>query len=161
MTLAPHRPAFRALALVLATALASGCATYTAVRPGAVEPGQEVRVTLDPDAPPELTEFVSGARGAVLVGTVTDRDADALMVAVASAVREQGLRSEVFRQRVRIPESEIVGLELRRIDRPRTAIVLVLGAAAVVTTLALILSGDAGGAVEGLPTPPPQLLPRP
>lgn len=155
-----NRRVLRGVALGLAVWLASGCATYTAVRPGSIEPGQEVRITLDPAAAPQITEFIGTAPGPVLVGTVTGREAEGLMVSVASLVREEGLRSEVFRQRVRIPESAMVGLELRTIDRARTAVLVGLGVAAAVAAVVLIHSGSVGGSVEGDPLPPPQMLPR-
>ena len=51
-----RHPFRRGMALFLAVWLVSGCASYSAVRPGAVQPGQQVRITLDPDAAPGFAQ---------------------------------------------------------------------------------------------------------
>lgn len=145
---------FRLAGLFVALWIAAGCATYTPVRPASVSAGQQVRITLDEAAAPQVLEFLAERPGRVLEGTVAERVGDGMLVEIPTLIRERGMQSEVYRQQVRVREEEIASVELRTVSRSRTAVGIALGSALVVGAVAAIYSGIVGGSGDGLPEPP-------
>ena len=135
--------------LALATQLVTGCYAYTAAQPGAVVPGVTVRARITPAAG-ESVAPVLGTRPQSLTGKLISNARDTLILEVPTAVQaEIGSAVQTLHQRVSIPRSELIFLEIRELDRKRTY--GVVGGAAIVVGVLLYkaLKGEPGS--ERLP----------
>ncbi len=121
----------RLLTLALAALLLGGCYTYTPVALAAVRPGATIRARIthegarqviaedpralhDPDHP-----FVQGS--------VLEVRPEVLVLLVAVGVVDVASGPQTLNRRVTVGTSELHRLEIRRIDRPRSAIAVTLG----------------------------------
>lgn len=135
--------------LALAAPVATGCYAYTAARPGAVSPGVTVRARITPVASERIAPLL-GLTPRMLTGRLISDLRDTLIIEVPTVTTaEIGSAVQTLHQRVSIPRSEIMFLEIRELDRTRT-FALVGGAAAVVgVVLYKALKGEPGS--ERLP----------
>jgi len=132
----------RLVACLLLPALA-GCYTYTVVTPDRVKPGQDVRARLRAEASDQLTQLL-GADASLLEGELIAHEENELVLFVPAATRQVGFHSETLKQRVRVPESSVLLLERRQLDRTRTTLMAAavgLGVGAIAWNA---LSGQAG-----------------
>ncbi|HSW28750.1 MAG TPA: hypothetical protein VLH75_04555 [Longimicrobiales bacterium] len=149
------RQALTALALSL---LASGCYSYTGVSPAAVPPGSSVRVTVTPGAAvgvganplPEGTRSLSGK---LMEGSTNQT----LLLSVALGKGDPGASSRQLRSTVTVPMADVQLLELRRMEKGRTALLIgggTLGAYLITTWAFNVLdpssdpSDGGGGGVD-------------
>ncbi|HEX6316467.1 MAG TPA: hypothetical protein VFZ73_16465 [Gemmatimonadaceae bacterium] len=134
----------RIISLVAATSLVSGCFTYIPVEPGDVEPGVDVRARVSPAASERIAPLLGANEARRLDGKLITRGGDTLIVEVPTVLLDTREFGRTPNQRVSIPSSDLVELEVRRLDRWRTA--GVLGGAAVVLgiTLTNALKGEPG-----------------
>ncbi|HEV8365282.1 MAG TPA: hypothetical protein VGQ52_17325 [Gemmatimonadaceae bacterium] len=140
---------YQAVLLALAAPLVTGCYAYTAAQPGAVAPGVTVRARITPAAG-ESVAPVLGTKQQVLTGKLISNARDTLILEVPAVMQaEIGSSLQTLHQRVSIPRSEIVFLEIRELDRTRTY--GVVGGAAIVVGVLLYkaLKGEPGS--ERLP----------
>lgn len=115
------RPRLTLTALALSL-LASGCYSYTEVSPAAVPPGSTVRVSLNPradigvgaDPLPVGTRLL---RGRLVEGS----SSETLRLSVALGEGDPGLSSRGLRSTVAVPMVEVERVEVRRLEKGRTA----------------------------------------
>lgn len=117
----------RALRWVLPLAMAaSGCYSHAAVRPENVQPGALVQARITAARAEQLTDEL-GRESRVLRGRIVGEEGGGILLQVPALTGAGGPRLE---QRVLLPAPEIVELELRTLDRGRTAGLAALLAAA-------------------------------
>lgn len=124
----------------------SGCYTYSAMAPEAVQPGANVRARITADQADRASELL-GTESRILQGVVVRSDAEALILSISAVVGTTGLQVQRLRQNLPIPPSALLELEVRRLDKTRTAAV-VAGAAAVAGYL-VYEAFDTGGGSPG------------
>ena len=117
------------LALVAALLLA-GCFTYLPVEPGDVEPGLSVRARVSSAAGARIAPLLGATDARQLDGTVITRLPDTLIVEVPTVVADTREFGRTPNQRLSIARSDLVELEVRRLDRTRTTVLA--GAAAII-----------------------------
>ena len=116
------------LGLFIGLLMSTGCYTYQPVRASDVVMGVKVRATVSASQAAELAPVLRNVTPQV-TGTVSERDPESIMVDVALRGATQGMSQEVMYNRVRIPMTDLVSLEERKISTWRTAVVV--GALAV------------------------------
>lgn len=128
-----------------AALLLSGCFTYLPVtEPGQLEPGLAVRARISPAAGARIAPLLGASDARRLDGTLITHSTDTLIVEVPTVMTDTREFGRTPNQRVSILKSELLELEVRRIDRLRT--VAVVGSAAIIagTILARSLKGEPG-----------------
>ena len=149
------RRALTALALSL---VASGCYSYTGVSPAAVPPGSSVRVTVTPSATVgvganPLPEGTRSLTGKLMEGSTNQT----LLLSVALGKGDPRLASRQLRSTVTVPMADVQRLELRRMEKGRTALLIgggTLGAYLITTWAFNVLdpssdpSDGGGGGVD-------------
>lgn len=136
--------------------LATGCYQYIPGRPASVAPGTQVRVRVSPDYVDRLrlAEVLASTEN-VVAGRVTPETGDTLhlLVAVPAAGGPQ-MSGPRLNQRLALPPGSVLELEVRRVDRRRTALLVAAGAAFVGAVLWSQFTGWFGG--DTLPGEPPK-----
>jgi hypothetical protein len=126
----------------------AGCYNYAAVLPGAVQPGVEVRATINGAASDRVAPVTGTFDNHFLTGNVIETNAGSIVLEIPTgAVANTGLTVVQMHQRVTLAPADIVNLETRRLDVARTSVLagaIVAGAAA--TAIAVIHAG--GGKVS-------------
>jgi hypothetical protein len=128
-----------------------GCYTYEPVRLGEIPVGADVRARVSADEAERLRE-VFGREDRLVDGTVVEDGTDGLLLdaPVLSAVQRGG---ETLSQRLSLPASEILEVELRQLDQVRTGTLLGVAVAGAVYLLVSQLEGGRG--TEERPELPP------
>jgi hypothetical protein len=153
--------------LVLLSVGLGGCMAHTPTRIDLASPGSQVQITVDRERVSEGTAFLVDLMGPALRGTLLENQVSpagprSLLLLVPTPQGGGPVRGESLGQRVRIQETEILSIELRSVDRARTALAVGAGAAALAVVVAAIVSGRSGGSGDGPPSGPDQLRnPRP
>jgi hypothetical protein len=122
--------------------LLAGCYSYVPQRPGDVSPGAEVRVHLSSDGARRLGETYP-----TLTGSIEGRlESWASNVEVSYPIPPTpGMVDRGLRNRLVIPQADIIGIDLKQQDRTRTvALTVGLGTATALTAIA-IFGGVFGG----------------
>ena len=134
--------------LILAGLLsATGCYHYQAYSPQEVGVGQAVRLRLTADEAAKYSDLrLSDPR--LVEGKVVDRSATGFMLDATVGVNSAQVGTRALTQRLSIPTSGVIDVELKTLDRTKTS--LVVGSAAAVGVVALL---KAGGAFGGSDTP--------
>ena len=128
-----------------AALLLSGCFSYLPVtEPGQLEPGIAVRARVSPAAGARIAPLLGAADARRLDGTLITQSTDTLIVEVPTVMTDTREFGRTPNQRVSILRSELLELEVRRIDRLRTA--AVVGSAAIIAGSILFksLKGEPG-----------------
>lgn len=128
-----------------AALLLSGCFSYLPVTdPGQLEPGTSVRARVSPAAGARIAPLLGASDARRLDGTLITNSTDTLIVEVPTVMTDAREFGRTPNQRVSILKNELLELEVRRIDRLRTA--AVVGSAAILagTILVKSLKGDPG-----------------
>ena len=128
-----------------AALILSGCFSYLpVVEPGQLEPGLSVRARVSPAAGARIAPLLGASDARLLDGTLITNSTDTLIVEVPTVMADTREFGRTPNQRVSILKSELLELEVRRIDRFRTA--AVVGSAAIIagTILVKSLKGDPG-----------------
>jgi hypothetical protein len=137
--------------------LLMGCYSYTQIDPVAAPVGSEVRARITGAASDRVAPLIGSFDNRVLVGSVVENNAGAMLLQVPTGAMPNVTASVVpLQTRVPLSAADLVGLERRTIDRTRTTILisaLAVGIAAGVTA-ALRTGGDTD-AGKGPPEPPP------
>jgi hypothetical protein len=122
-----------------------GCFSYLPVTdPGQLEPGISVRARVSPAAGARIAPLLGASDARRLDGTLITNSTDTLIVEVPTVMTDTREFGRTPNQRVSILKNELLELEVRRIDRLRTA--AVVGSAAILagTILVKSLKGDPG-----------------
>jgi hypothetical protein len=151
----------RCKTLLLAFVLPSvACFEYTAVpvtSPPAV--GHRVRMELTPDGFARLTGALGSdvpRSGRGIEGDLVQASADQFLVAVRVFSAGAGEVNQL-EQRVAVPVLDVVNLQVKTLDRQRTAYVAVGVGAAIVALVAHYVRGTFGGTTTGSgPSGPPE-----
>lgn len=110
--------------------LVTGCYTYAPLDAASTVPGMKVRARLAAATAEQIETLLGVADARVVNGTVVAATPDTLIVEVPSVLRaEVGSSIQTLHQRLAIGREGIREIEIRRLDRYKTTIVV--GAAAV------------------------------
>jgi len=115
---------FRCVWLLLFPLLA-GCYRYTAVEPAAVQPGTSIRARVAATDAERLEPLIGTTDARLLYGVLLESDSDAFLVQVPSVLRPG--TGQTLSQRVSLPRTSVLEMELRRLDRTRTWGLVALG----------------------------------
>lgn len=144
-----------AATLILALHL-GGCYTLVPTTLPGLTPGDQVRVEVGGTLSPELRLFLGdGSSVGALSGAVDRRDADGLLLLLPSGYRPQGFHVETLHQRVRVPETNVLRVERRELDRGRTALTAGAVGLAVGAIAWQAISSRSGGNTAPNPDPGP------
>lgn len=143
----------RRLATLCAVLLvAPGCYSYSPTGFQTVAPGIDVRANLTTEKSFEL-ERELGERRTVLEGEVLEADPSSFLLSVPWTYRDPRLGQTALRQRIRLQESEVIQVEIRSLDRGRSALLFgALGAVGGFILYQIFGPDDAGGTIR--PGPP-------
>jgi hypothetical protein len=135
---------------------------HTPTRIDLAPTGSQVRVTVDLDRASEGTAFLADLMGPALLGTLVENQISAdgtrtLLLLVPTPAAAGTGRGEATGQRVRLQEPEILSIDLRSLDRTRTALAVGGGTVAIGFVVAAIVSGRFGGSGDAPPSGPDQL----
>lgn len=132
-------------------ATAGGCYSYAVVPLDRVPTGVAVRARISAPQADRLEELL-GHGDRQLEGRLVETGAESIILAVPAARDGSGVSSGRIHQRVTVPRAEIFEMEVRRLDRRRTAAVT-LGLAALAAYLTMQQFGDSnenpGGSGKG------------
>lgn len=131
------------LVLALLTLLAGGCYRYRDVTADALRPGTRVRTRISAVEAQQLARQL-GSERRVLDGEVVAADASAVMLEVQSS-GEPTMGGSALRQRVSIVPGSILEIQVRELDRLRTAGAVAAGLAAAAAAAFAIDGGLLGG----------------
>jgi len=144
----------RAAVLAVSAASLVGCYTYAPVSIETVSPGETVRALLTPEARERLPVQVRGDDG-MLEGRLLERDDGEVTLFVPTSVRQQGFFAEDLRERIMLSSADVLEVERRQLDRPRTYALVGVAGVAVVAIAIETLSGKTGGNTIDHTTPGP------
>ena len=108
-------------AALLATGVTSGCYTYRNTAVGDAVIMAPVRVELTETGSQEITGQV-GPRGSALEGVLTSRSDSSLILGVTALTRTNGVEETWHGERVTIPASSVLRIQLRKFSRLNTAL---------------------------------------
>lgn len=130
--------------MVLLAGALVGCYTYAPVNMEVVPPGTTVRARLTLEARERLPDRVRGDDG-TLEGELLDLENGALTLSVPTAVRREGFYQEDLHERIVLGAADVVDVERRTLNRPRTYALAGVVGAAVLGIAVRTLSGKTGG----------------
>lgn len=132
----------RNVLVLAALCVASGCYHYLPMSATDVSVGQAVRLRLTADEAAKYADLRL-ADPRLVEGTVVDRSAAGLMLDATLGVNNAETGSRALTQRLSIPTSGVIDVELKALDRTKTG--LVAGGVAVIAGLFIAKAGGAFG----------------
>jgi len=111
----------RALAALALSLLAAGCYAYTEASPAAVPPGSNVRLRVDPRATLSAGETPLDTERPIRARLLEGSTAERLLCSVALGSGDPLSASRGLRGTVSIPITDVERLEVRHLERGRTA----------------------------------------
>ena len=130
-----------------ALVMASACYSYTALPPSGPKLGERVRVRVS-GSEAERLESVVGLRDRSLEGDLLEQGDSSIALAVPLPISQQGGSfDQPPQQRIVIPRAEVQDVQLRRLDRLRTSLLVggvVAGVAAIAVGKGSTLLGNRG-----------------
>ena len=139
----------RAAALGLTTFALSACYTYAAVPASGARVGERVRVRVS-GAEADRLEPTLGLSGRTIEGDLLEAADSSIALGVALPYQPNGTTvASRAQQRIVIPRAELQELELRRLDKVRTSLLIGIGVAGVVAIAASKGSSLIGGSGAG------------
>ncbi len=137
------------LVVVLATA---GCYHYEVVPLAELHPGMEVRTRLSGDAVERARRNSDTPAGMLdgftIRGQVARVSADSLQLTIPTAVSDGGYRSSVLTQDILLPNADVVGVEVREVDKLKTGLVT---AGVGIAAFFIVRQAQGGGQALGKP----------
>ena len=130
-------------------ALSSGCFSYIPARPGEVEAGVDVRARVSPDASARIAPLLGASDARRLDGKLITNGSDTIVVEVPTVMVDNREFGRTPNQRVSIPRTDLLELEIRKLDRGRT--LGIVGGGAIVVGVTLINALKGGPGKEPLP----------
>jgi len=132
----------RTVVVVAGLFAATGCYHYLPYSPQEIAPGQAVRLRLTADEAARYADLrLSDPR--LLEGTVVDRSSSGLMLDASVGVNDAATGSRTLMQRLDVPLTGVLDVELKELDRTRTG--FLVGGGAVVVALAVAKATGAFG----------------
>ena len=138
----------RASALVAASFL-SGCYSWIPVELGAAPTGPELRVFMSRRALADVPEGIPQGANWV-TGRLERQTQDSILIQVPVSRTVDAPGALDLRQNVFLPKEEIVDVQFRQLNRPKTVMALIGGGALVTALLTLVISS--GGEPDQQPT---------
>ena len=130
--------------------LLASCYTYTPLKATELREGEDIRVRVNSTYAKELEPLLGLQDARVVAGALIKNLPDTLIVEVPTVVQADiGNATQTLRQRVSIPRSELVDLEMRTLDRVRTGTVVAVATVGIGVLIVKSLRKDPG--VEGTP----------
>jgi hypothetical protein len=139
-----RRRAGTAAALAL---LCTGCRSYVPVVPGQLAPGTTARVTLTDRGSVELARSL-GPRGELLEGRVMESGDSALVLAVSTVVRQNGVEESWTGERLLVPQSYVASTTMPKLSTWRS-VLLTGGVLAGLAAIAAAIEGSNDNVVKG------------
>lgn len=133
--------------LLAATVAAPGCYTFTPSSPQEVGPGQSVRLRLAADAAMAYQDLRL-ADPRMLEGTLVEQGPDGMVLEAEVGVGSDLRGSRILMQRVTVPATGVLEVDLKELNAFRTGALIAGGGAAL---LAIVLNADGGGGGEDGP----------
>jgi hypothetical protein len=130
--------------LALTIASLAGCYSYVPAGIESVSPGETVRARLTSEATDRLPVAVRGD-GQSVSGELLARDGGEVILFLPSMVRQQGFFAEKLHERVSLSYSDVIELERKVLDHPRTYMMLGVATAAVTAIAIKVFTGKTGG----------------
>jgi hypothetical protein len=140
------------LALAVAVLSSTGCYTYQLADPGEIPVGREVRVRLSPEGAENL-EAVRLTEERLMEGRLVDRQGPSMVVETAINRIDPVAGGRILTQRLTVPASDFREVEIKTLDRTRTA--LAAGAAAAIVGYFVASQLQDGGGSDSGPPPGP------
>lgn len=109
--------------------LLPACYRYTPTTVDELAAGQSVRARISAREAERNREILN-TNDRLLEGIVLQKDAGSVLLEVPAMTRHAGSRVETFNQRLQISRSDLLEVEMKRLDRPRTY--ALIGIAAIV-----------------------------
>jgi hypothetical protein len=134
----------RAVSVIAPSLLLAGCFSYIPIEPGEVEPGVSVRARVSPAASARIAPLLGASDARRLDGMMVSQSPDTLIVEVPTVIVDTREFGRTPNQRVSIPRTDLLELEVRRLDKMRTAGVVAGAATILATTLLNALKGEPG-----------------
>ena len=130
--------------------LLAGCFSYAPIEPSELQPGISVRARVSQTAGERIAPLLGATQARLLSGTLITQAGDTLIVEVPTVMAADATDfGRTPHQRVSIARGELLELEIRRLDRYRTA--ALAGTAALVVGIALLKGLRGGPGKEPLP----------
>jgi hypothetical protein len=124
---------------------AGGCYHYLPSSPQEVATGQAVRLRLTADEAARYTDLRLGDPR-LLEGTVVDRSASGVMLDATVGVNNAETGARALTQRLNVPLSGVLDVELKQLDRTKTG--FLVGGAAVLAGVVIAKATGAFGSDE-------------
>jgi hypothetical protein len=140
-------PLLRSL-LVLPFAFTTGCYSHIPTDLETVSPGTVIRARVSA-AEAERLAPVLRRHDRVLGGTVVEHGPDGVLLDVASVVATEGLSPTRLNQRITLDQAQVHEVEIRRLDRLRTAGLVAGGIAAAVMLVSAAFGPESAPASSG------------
>ena len=133
----------------------SGCARWVPAQLGTVPPGTDVRLRLSEDGAAQLAEM-TGAGAAEVTGELLQWEPEVLMSTALAPTA--GRLDPGLRRRLVLDPDNVVGIDVREVDRTRTGLlvggVVAAAGSAIAWAVVNIIRGS-----EGTPNSPPTDVP--
>lgn len=141
--------------LVMLTAGLAGCYAYVPSSPQEVQPGQSIRLRLTPEEAASLQDLrLTNPR--LLEGTLLESGSAGwvLEAMVGGGPVQAGAASRTLVQRVSVPSSGVLEVELKELDKVRTG--LLVGGGGAVLLAVIAKAGGGSGTEDGPGTDVPE-----
>ncbi len=135
--------------VLICVAMSLGCYKYTPATLDAVPTGAKVRALLSAEAERELRNRV-GLDAGVVDGELLEKNEDSVLLSVRAARGSQTVGTQSLYQRIDVARRNVLRVDVRTLDAPRT--VVLAGGFTTAAVVALVLAIDKGNPAR--PEPP-------
>ena len=135
----------------------AGCHSYVPIEPGTAPAGSEVRARITGAASDRVAPLLGTFDNRVLVGNVVENGAGSIILQVSTGAMSN-VTASVIQLQTRVPlvPADLVTLERRKLDVPRTTMLAGAITAGVVAGVSVALGAGGGGEPgKGPPDVPP------
>ena len=140
----------RLITLAVAIPISTACYSYMPAQVETVPAGQNVRMMVTREGRLDLPETIE-PEGAFIAGKLIRREADHLLVSIPIAQRQQGFYVSQIAQDVSVRTSEVVQIELRKVDTVKTGLFVIGTAAAAIGIVYAIIEAGSRSSDDGIP----------
>jgi len=134
--------------MLILLAPSSACFQYRAAPPAELAVGSYTAVALS-DSGAQLLAPAVGPRAVRLQGRLVQAERSALTVSVSSIVRSPSQEESWPSEWVRVPLSAVQQVQVRRLDRPRSALLASAVLVGILTTRLVIDANSGSGGTSG------------
>lgn len=138
--------------MIAVVPLCASCYTYEPIRPASAVPGTSVRAHVTPETSVRVAPLLGMPDVRDLAGTLIENRGGTMVIEVPTVVQAGTNNAvETLFQRVTVTPDDVLGLESRTLNRPRTALLATAAAVALGSLAASALHNKTR--IDG---PPPQ-----